>query len=112
MVIKTYINDINGGNISDFIGTLKMVLRVEKTWKATRKTYQNLRILQGKYLWRSFVIVNEQKVTSNEQKLTSNKQKVTSDEQRVKTKNNEQKITSNKHQVQPLLWVRQSRPLQ
>ena len=88
-----------------------MVLRVEKTWKATRKTYQNLIILQGKYLCRSFVIVNEQKVTSNEQKLTSNKQKVTSDEQRVKTKNNEQKITSNEQKVQPLLWVRQSRPL-
>ena len=76
------------------MGTLKMVLRVEKTWKATRKTYQNLRILQGKYLWRSFVIVNEQKVTSNEQKLTSNEQKLTSDEQRVKTKNNEQRAKS------------------
>ena len=98
---------------------LKMALHVETTLKTTRKTYQNLRHLQGKYLWRSFVIINEQKVTSNEQKLmsneqklTSNEQKVTSDEQRVKTKNNEQKITSNEQKVQPLLWVRQSRPLQ
>ena len=49
-----------------------MALHVETTLKTTRKTYQNLRNLQGKYLWQSFVIVNEQKVTSNEQKLMTN----------------------------------------
>ena len=37
-----------------------MALHVEKTLKITiQKTYQNLRNLKGKYLWRSFVVVKK-----------------------------------------------------
>ena len=66
----------------------------------SRKSYENFRNLQEKYLWRSFLwggfIITlfhsnlDEKITSNEQKVTSNEQKVT---------NNEEKITSNKQKV-------------
>ena len=37
------------------MSSLKIILHIEKI--PSRKKYQNLRYLQGKYLWRTFVII-------------------------------------------------------
>ena len=78
------------------MSTLKMVLHVEKTLQTTiQKKLPKSHNMQGKHLWRSFVIVKpfflrlavislhnyvDEKITSNKQKVRSNGQKVTSNE--------------------------------
>ena len=54
--VSRYCNkDINWGHINDFMSILKIFFHVEKFWKSSsRKSYQNFRYLQEKYLWWSF----------------------------------------------------------